>query len=220
MFCSKCGAEVDKEDQFCKKCGARLADLLSAPHIPQTRSAPFPVGRGLAVNRKLVLWCIAGAFILWFLLNIGTHNPESHPTQTIVTPQPPAKPDTFSLKDTVHVGYWSYVVWDKEWQRTLDSGSFHKRADAEFLVLNMTVRNDDDTASVMPPFKLVDYEGREYDETSTATLYLPGSFGLLKTVNPGVRADGYIAFDVPRGAYRLKVSGGFKSGKTALINLY
>lgn len=181
-------------------------------------------GRTVVSNRKLLLvWCIVGALIiLWVLVspNIFRSPEPPHPQATASSPPIPAPVRQNSMRDTVHVGYWSYVVWDDEWKKTLGSQYLHKQADAEFLVLRIAVVNNDKTASVIPPFKLVDYEGREYDESSDAAVYLPRGFGILKSVNPSVRADGYIAFDVPRGGYVLKVSGGFTSGKTALIGLY
>ena len=88
--------------------------------------------------------------------------------------------------------------------------------DAAFLVVDLFIRNNDRTASTMPPLKLVDMEGREYDESST---FVPGSFSVFKKLNPGVSSHGYVVFDVPRGSYKLRLSGGFESGDTALIDL-
>ena len=90
--------------------------------------------------------------------------------------------------------------------------------DAIFLVINLAARNNDKTASVVPPLKLVDDEGREYDESSKA-VFMEGSFGLLKSLNPGVTGSGYVVFDVPRGKYALKLSGGYTSGKYELVDL-
>jgi hypothetical protein len=147
--------------------------------------------------------------------------PKPAPRSATVSSALKSAPESFSMKDTVRVGYWSYVVWDMKWQPALGSDRFHKKADAEFLILNITAVNNDVTSSLIPPFKLVDDSGREHDESSDASAYLAGSLGLLKRVNPNVRVDGYIAFDVPRGSlYKLQVSGGYSSGKHALISLY
>lgn len=85
-----------------------------------------------------------------------------------------------------------------------------------FFVVDLLVRNNDRTASTLPPLKLVDTQGREYDESSTL---MPGSFSPFKKLNPTVSSQGYVVFDAPRGTYKLKLSGGYESGETALINL-
>jgi hypothetical protein len=66
--------------------------------------------------------------------------------------------------------------------------------------------------------KLVDSQGREFDESSKG-IFLNGAFGALKKLNPGVSSRGLVVFDVPSGEYTLKVSGGIESGDSALIVL-
>lgn len=149
--------------------------------------------------------------------NASTSHSDNSASST--APEEKVKEPVYRLKDTVHVGYWSYAIWDIKWQRSLDSGYSNKQADAMFLVITVTARNEDNTSSTLPPFKLIDGEGREFDQSSDAAL-LPDGFGLLKNVNPGVSAQGQIVFDVPQGVYDLQVSGGFNSGKTTLVNLY
>jgi Domain of unknown function (DUF4352) len=124
----------------------------------------------------------------------------------------------FAMRETVHVGYWSYAVWSSKWQNSIGSGFMSERPDAAFLVINMTVRNNDKTSSTLPPIKLVDSQGREYDSTSKGS-FSEGFFGPLKSLNPGVESEGSVAFDVPKGDYLLKVSGGFTSGENGLVEL-
>ena len=86
-------------------------------------------------------------------------------------------------------------------------------------MLKLFVYNNDKSASVVPPFKLVDAEGREYEESSKGML-LSNSFGALKNLNPDVSSIGIVVFDVPHDRnYALRVSGGFASSETALIDL-
>jgi len=54
---------------------------------------------------------------------------------------------------------------------------------------------------------------------SLKAVFMDNSFGILKRLNPGVSSRGYVVFDVPTGKYALKVSGGFASGDSALIDL-
>jgi len=91
--------------------------------------------------------------------------------------------------------------------------------DAVFLVVDLAIRNNDKTSSTLPPLKLVDTEGREYDESSKAWAQ-QNNFGVLKSLNPSVVSRGYAVFDVPKGQYKLQVSGGFTSGDRTLIELH
>jgi hypothetical protein len=90
--------------------------------------------------------------------------------------------------------------------------------DAAFLVLDLSITNNDRSASILPPLKLIDAQGREYDESDKGIL-MPGRFDTLKKLNPGVSSRGYVVFDAPQGAYLLKVPGGFESSQYALIGL-
>lgn len=129
----------------------------------------------------------------------------------------PEKPH-YAMKQTVHVGYWSYAVWSMKWQNSIGTDFMAERPDADFLVVWMTVRNNDKTSSTLPPITLIDSQGREYESTSKGS-FSEGFFGPLKSLNPGVESSGAVAFDVPKGVYSLKVSGGFTSGDNALIDL-
>ena len=122
------------------------------------------------------------------------------------------------IGDDVFIGYWAYRCVSAKWKDAIGSEYTQEYPDANFLVIDLLARNNDRTASVLAPVKLVDEENREYEESSKG-IFLENSFGLLKSVNPGVTSSGYIAFDVPPGTYALKVSGGFASGKSELIDL-
>lgn len=124
-----------------------------------------------------------------------------------------------NIGESVPIGYWFYRCNGAHWATAIPSGySRLEFPDAAFLVVDMTIRNDDRTPSTLPPLRLVDTQGREYEESSKG-MFMPGSFDLLKKLNPGVSSRGYVIFDAPRGYYSLEVSGGFESGKKTLINL-
>jgi len=122
------------------------------------------------------------------------------------------------LNTDVFVGYWAYRCISAHWQRSIGSEYTAQYPDARFLVVDLAIRNNDKTASALPPVKLVDSDGREYDESSKG-IFMENSFGILKSLNPGVSSRGYVVFDVPAGKYALKVSGGFTSGESGLIEL-
>lgn len=140
-------------------------------------------------------------------------------TQSNVSSEPEAKaPARPKMGDTVYVGYWYYICQGVQWRKSIGDEYTLHYPDAKFLVVDLQAGNEDRTASMLPPAKLVDTQGREYDASSEG-IWLFNSFDLLKKLNPGVTSRGYIVFDVPRGTYALKVSGGFKSGESELIDL-
>jgi Domain of unknown function (DUF4352)/zinc-ribbon domain len=214
MFCRTCGANLKDGANFCTACGTRtdLAGAIVAP--PQ--SPP----------RRSRLWLyVAAAFGLLLMMSMCSAILNHSSTQTTAT-QPTSEPESsppsstarHKIGESFSVGYWSYRCNGARWHSSIGSEYSRQYPDAKFLVVDLAVRNNDKTASVLAPLKLVDAEGREYDESSKG-IFLDNSFGMLKSVNPGVTSSGYIAFDVPPGNYALKVSGGFTSGQNELIDL-
>ena len=140
---------------------------------------------------------------------------------TTASSEPASEPATVvhhKIGDSVTVGYWSYRCSSAQWRQSIGSEYSRQYPDASFLVVNLGIRNNDKTASVLPPVKLVDESGRVYDESSKG-IFLENSFGMLKSLNPGVTSYGNIVFDVPNGTYSLKLSGGFTSGDSVYIDL-
>ena len=90
---------------------------------------------------------------------------------------------------------------------------------AKYLFVNLSVVNNDTKARVIPPFKLVDDQGAEYEADARGFL-LSGSIGLLESLNPSVGRLGFVVFDVPPDKnYRLELSGGFWSKESAFVKL-
>src|SRR5262249_43234338 len=118
--------------------------------------------------------------------------------------------------ESVHVGYATFALWRSWWSNRLSSNPLlDRRANARFLFVRLTVRNDDTKTHTFHPSKLVDELGSEYECAPEAWL-VEGTFGLLETLNPGVSKEGILVFDVPPDrAYALRVEGGFES--SALI---
>jgi hypothetical protein len=158
---------------------------------------------------------------------------ESH--QNVPTTDPPGKTavaadptPTYSTGQDFTVGDWAYNVSSTGGWAPMISGIGARvvMPDAAFLLLDITVRNEDRSAGSWPPFKLLDSEDREYDQSSKG-IFLINPFGvnqslnLATTLNPGVSRHGYAIFDVPRDRqYRLLVSGGYLSGKSALVAFF
>jgi Domain of unknown function (DUF4352) len=221
MFCSWCGREISASAPFCCWCGRRPPEVghpAGQPHAanPSTEVQAKQTTRPLrAIGAVVIVGLIVGLLGIWVL-----SRPENQPAAV----ESPAASVQASAKhrtgEDFSVGYWSYRCNGSRWQQTIGSGfGGAESPDATFLVVDLAVRNNDKTSSTLPPLKLVDAEGREYDESSKS-IFMERSFGMLKEVNPGVTSRGYLVFDVPRrGDYALQVSGGFASGERALVDL-
>jgi len=104
---------------------------------------------------------------------------------------------TYEAGSWVRVGDLSYLVSGAYWTRKIE------RSNAHFLVVDLTVRNDDDESRYIPDFELVDDRGATHSRTTTNA---DGALGVLDELNPRVEKQGYVAFKVPPGNYKLKVS--------------
>jgi len=119
---------------------------------------------------------------------------------------------TYEAGKWVRVGDLSYRVGSASWTKKIE------RSNAHFLLVDLTVRNDDDESRIIPGFDLLDDRGATHSRTITNGV--EGTLGVLDELNPGVEKQGYVAFKVPPGDYKLKVSSGaIWSGDEALIEL-
>lgn len=208
MFCSNCGARIDAA-KFCPSCGAAAS---------QTKPAATVSGQP---PRKSRFWVwVLGLIVLLLVIRVWNDLNES-PSTTTTTSSNSTSADSsqsaatrYGIGQNVVIGYWAYRCDGVRWAKSIGS----EYADAEFLIVNLSIRNNDNSASTLPPLQLVDAQGREYDESSKE-IFLENAFETLKQVNPGVTSHGSVAFDVAPGDYALRISGGFASGKTALIDL-
>ncbi|MGB6875967.1 MAG: DUF4352 domain-containing protein [Candidatus Acidiferrales bacterium] len=235
-FCQHCGTEVSESQRFCVSCGGALA---SAPLTPVKQKGSRAV--------RVVVCVIAIFFAVIILRGIFYVDQSSDRSSVSVTGEGDAQaasvmaetpaqtapadssagdqaakstPPTYNIGQPFSVGYWSYVCNRAFWTPWLGSDPYAmERANAEFIVIDITARNDDTSSSTLPPFQLMDKDGRTYDQSSAGTLSA-GFFSVLEGLNPGVSKRGNVAFDVPPDRqYFLVVSGGIESDKRALVPL-
>jgi hypothetical protein len=218
MFCSNCGSPLGDSTKFCAKCGApRSASVqVAAPQTP-----PPPVVRRKSNKGARWLAVLFAVVAVWFVFSrIDTSPSPSSTAASNGTPNTPAPAAaTYKIGDSITAGYWSYRVYSAQWKNSIGGEYMNQTPDATFLVVDLAIRNNDKTASTLPPLKLVDAEGREHDESDKRWAQ-ENNFGPLKSLNPTVVSRGYAVFDVPKGQYSLKVSGGFSSSASGLIELH
>ena len=212
--------------QPCPTCLAKLS--------PKARACPS-CGHPIKKSRTKVLGRILISLIsLIIIISIidSPAQPDSPQADSPAIRQPASHADNKSSTatkksthiykegDTVEIGYTTYVVWESYWtDRLTDNAFLNSGPDARYLVIEISVRNDDTQSRSIPPFKLTDTAGREYSTTADAFM-MPDHIGILSSLNPDVQKDGLIAFDCPAGReYKLKVSGGYWTSKNALIQL-
>jgi hypothetical protein len=198
--CKECGTEISTKAQSCPKCGAVIKKKTGC-----------------------LGYIFAGFLILCVFVVIGslTDSGKNKPNSSNISGNTPSQTQQVHKEgDTVNIGYTSYVAWRSWWSSQLSDNEFlNNKPDAMYLFIEITVRNDDKKARTIPPFILIDENGAEH-ETTSKSYAVDGSIGMLDDLNPGVKKQGFIIFDVPPGhTYKLKVSGGYWSTEDALIEL-
>jgi hypothetical protein len=176
--------------------------------------------------KPYVVLVVTVAVLFYVAMEVASRSTDQ--PQPISQPQALSQPATATAQTSTRhglgedfaVGYWSYRCNGARWQRAIVSAGGYtiETPDAAFLIVDLTIRNLDRTASILPPLELVDAQNREYDESSKG-IFMPGSFDMLKKLNPTVSSRGYVVFDAPTGEYSLKVSGGLESGTYSLVDL-
>jgi hypothetical protein len=122
--------------------------------------------------------------------------------------------------ETFSVGYWTYRCDGMRWSQFLGNGSSQAgRSETGFAVIYLTMRNDDDSPSIVPPIKLIDSDAHEYD-TSPKALLQRDALDLTARLDAKASAQGSVIFEVPQGGtYFFEVSGGMMSTQLALVDL-
>ncbi len=199
--CKTCGKDISKAAKACPQCGSKQKKL------------------------SLIHWIGIGflGLIIIGIINSPENNNKSKSSSSSsvkAVPQAKVEKKTYNEGETVNAGYTSYAVWRSWWSSRLSSNEFlNQRPNSMYLFVDLTVKNDDKKARTIPPFKLVDENGAEY-EASSGCWAVEGSIGIIETLNPSVSKQGFVVFDVPKGRkYRMKLSGGYWSTEDAYVQL-
>ena len=118
------------------------------------------------------------------------------------------------------VGPLSYTALETEWRDSLESAQGQRTPKTRFLLVNVTVLNASSEQKAVPLLQLVDSKGGVYPEIAEGE-GVPDWMGYLRLLPARESHSGRLLFDVPQGAYKLRVSsGGDPEGEqTALIDL-
>ncbi len=133
-----------------------------------------------------------------------------------------ASTDSFVYKmgDKVPVGSLSYNALEAEWKSEMGSGGIPQTPKHRFLILKISITNGGGAQATIPLLTLENLKKESTMEVSEVK-DLSGWLGLVRLVNPAQTETGLIVFDVPPGAYRLRVTDGKAPGEdqTRLIEI-
>ena len=131
------------------------------------------------------------------------------------------KKQIHQIGEKVQLGGVVYSVLDTEWLTGLDSGGTGARTPAHrFLVVHLSMTNGGSKEATLPLLHIVGPDGAEHLELADGK-GLPNWLGILRTLNPTETKDGRIVFDVPVGAYSIRLTDGSEQEleKTAMVVL-
>jgi hypothetical protein len=111
---------------------------------------------------------------------------------------------TYKMGETARVGPLAYTITETEWMDQLGEGAGARVPKHRFLAIRLTVTNGGAGRSAIPVTELVDSRGESHPEVDAGEL--SDWFGALRTLDPAQSDHGRVVFDVPAGAYKLKVA--------------
>lgn len=126
----------------------------------------------------------------------------------------------YDMGERVEIGPFTYVVVESTWRSQLGEGFQVRVPKNRFLILTVSVTNGGGSENSIPMLNIEGSNGQMYQESSDGAGIL-NWLGVLRTVKPAETLQGRIIFDVPLGAFRLRVPDGGETGyeKYAWVNI-
>ena len=125
-----------------------------------------------------------------------------------------------AMGTAVAVGQLTYTAIESEWRETLESTNGQRIPRNRYLLINISVVNNAPEEKAAPLLQLEDAKGQVYPEISEGG-GVPEWLGYLRLLQTKETRSGRLLFDVPQGAYKLRVSSGGEpeNEQTALIEI-
>ena len=130
-------------------------------------------------------------------------------------------PQIHQLGEKVQLGGVVFSVLDAEWATDIDAGGANaKTPQHRFLIVHLTIANTGSKEATIPLLHVIAADKAEHLELAEGQ-GVPSWLGILRTINPAESKDGRIVFDVPPGAYSLRITDGGEQERelTALVVL-
>ncbi|MGA2434831.1 MAG: DUF4352 domain-containing protein [Bryobacteraceae bacterium] len=122
-------------------------------------------------------------------------------------PQSESVQPAFAMGERAPAIPFVYTVMDTEWLDQLGEAPAQRLPEHRFLAIRLTVTNGGVATTAVPLMTLLDSQNRSYPELTDA----PGLdewLGFVRMLPPAETERGRVLFDVPTGAYRLRVTNG------------
>lgn len=116
-----------------------------------------------------------------------------------------APKDVFDMGEKVRVGALTYNVIETTWKSQLGEFPSARVPERNFLLIRVSVTNGGGTDRTMPALEVENSNGDSFTEVADGR-GVDGWFGLIRRLSPAATDEGWVLFDVPTNAYRLKLS--------------
>ncbi len=139
---------------------------------------------------------------------------------TSCSQSPTSQSRLFRMGERVQVGPLIYNILDTEWKTQLGEGAEARAAKNRFLLIQLSVTNSGAKESYIPSLTLEDARGTTFREDNGGGS-IDNWLGLLRKAAPAETIQGRVLFDVPTGAYHLRVSDDAEPGHevSALVDI-
>lgn len=127
----------------------------------------------------------------------------------------------YKMGDKVPVGSIVYTALEAEWRSELGGAEgLPQTPKNRFLLIKVSITNSGGAQTAIPLLTVENAQKESSMEVSEVK-NLPNWLGLIRLINPAQTENGYLVFDVPTGAYKLRVTDGKEPGSesTRLIDI-
>ncbi len=111
---------------------------------------------------------------------------------------------TYNMGDPVTLGRLTYTVYETRWLSRLGEDPAPRIPQHRFFLIRASIGNGASTDVMAPNLTVEDSKGTVYQEISNGE-GVPQWIGYLRHIKPADAVQGYLLFDVPPGAYNLRV---------------
>ncbi len=185
-----------------------------------------PKKKGIKGILKWVLIVLAACFVLCMLFSGGSDDTETTDSSNATEETSKTEEEVvYHIGDTISVGDLEYTVNSIDSAKTIGSEYINTEAQEMYLIVNITIKNNDDSAITVSDnyFKLILGE-KEYKTDTSAALYIEDDI-IYESVNPDASLTGNICFDITQETIdnedlQLQVQTGSWGTEKGVINLY
>lgn len=232
-FCSKCGNKLENEVKFCPNCGTQTDNS-----VTNAKKEIIPPQQPVSSKKTSILkiGCLGflGVVILFTVIGVifGGGKNDNKAVNTGQQQQEQKKEPVYDYTCNVEgigkvkgmtASNVGVAIAKIQEMPTIDTPFSRIKAQGIFKVIYVVATNNQKDAVTLDAnsYKLIDDQGREYTHSvdgETALQMSERKTLFLKSINPGITAGGWIAYDVPQGTniVSLQFRGGFSGDKRTL----